>query len=121
MTHFASLTLAELSPILGIFAGMLLGFYALVKFMLGQASKTSEADRAERQNLSKAIDSMAEGMRKVAESNKRIADESEKRNGHLAEITVQSRDQVLGAIHHITEQHVEHQHVVNEVVENQSK
>lgn len=120
MTHFASLTLTELSPILGIFAGMLLGFYALVKFMLSQASKSSEADRSERQELSKAIEGMAEGMRAVASSNKRIADESEKRNGHLAEITVQSRDQVLNAIGHIKKQHVEHQHVVNEVVENQS-
>jgi len=118
MQHFADISLPELSSVLGIFIGMLTGFYALVRFMLSQSATASDADRTERQELSKAIDGMADGMRKVAESNKRIADESEKRNGHLAEITVQSRDQVLSAIGNIKEQHVETQVVNNETVLN---
>lgn len=116
-TFFASLTLVELSPILGIFAGMLLGFYALVKFMLGQATISTTADRTERQELSKAIENMASAMRDVADSNARIADESKERNGHLAEITVQSRDQVLGAITNINSQNVTHQVVEHQEVQ----
>lgn len=49
-------------------------------------------------NNTKAVDKMVEAMEHVATTNTRIADESEKRNGHLAEITVESKNQVLDRI-----------------------
>ena len=112
---FASITLPELAPILTIFVGMLGGFYVLVRFILTLSEKTAEADRKERQELSKAIADMADGMQAVAVSNDRIATESEKRNGHLAEISVDNKDAILKAIDSISvtqkvkEQSVEHQ------------
>ena len=111
----ASITLPELAPILTIFVGMLGGFYVLVRFILTLSEKTAEADRKERQELSKAIADMADGMQAVAISNDRIATESEKRNGHLAEISVDNKDAILKAIDSISvtqkvkEQSVEHQ------------
>ena len=123
MFNFASLTLTELAPILGILAGMLVGFYGLLKFVLNNAEKSQENDRAERQELSKAIGKMADNMlevasasREVAISNARIADESKERNGHLAEITVQSRDQVIDQIKGLV---IEQQTVHNQTVEHE--
>lgn len=89
---------------------MLAGFYALLRFVLNNAEKTTEADRDERKALSTAISDMAEGMQAVATSNERIACESEKRNGHLAEISVENKNQILTAIHNQT---VEHEKVIN--------
>lgn len=116
--NFAAITLPELAPILTIFVGMLGGFYVLVRFILTQSEKTQEADRGERQQLAQAIADMAQGMRDVATSNARIADESEKRNGHLAEISVENKDQILNAIGGLTinKQTVKHQTVEHEQV-----
>lgn len=116
----SAITLPELAPILTIFVGMLGGFYVLVKFILTLSEKTAEADRIERQNLAKAIADMAEGMQLVATSNERIADESERRNGHLAEISVQNKDQIITEIRKLTinkqtvkQQIVEHEEVIS--------
>lgn len=118
ITYIAAITLPELAPILTIFVGMLGGFYVLVRFILTLSEKTQEADRVERKELSKAIAEMANGMREVAVSNKRIADESERRNGHLAEISVDNKDQILRAISGITidKQTIHHQVVEHETV-----
>lgn len=45
------------------------------------------------------------------ESNRRIADEARERNGHLAEITIQSRDQIIEVVTHVKKQHVGTQEV----------
>jgi len=82
---FASVTLTELAPILTIFVGMLAGFYALLKFVLSQSEKTSESDRGERQQLSKAIADMAESNREIAEATNKGNEEAKIRNGHLGE------------------------------------
>lgn len=118
--NFSAITLPELAPIFTIFGAMLLGFYGITKVLLKMFEKMSEKDREERQELAKAISEMAAGMQKVAESNIRIADESEKRNGHLAEISVENKDQILGAINNLTikqqtvhQQTVEHETVIN--------
>lgn len=118
--YIADVSLIELAPILTIFVGMLGGFYVLVRFILTLSEKTSEADRVERKELSKAIAQMADGMQAVATSNERIAVESEKRNGHLAEISVENKDQILKAISGITidKQTVHHQTVEHETVNN---
>lgn len=124
---FASLTYAELAPIFVILAGMLVGFYKLLEFVLNKAEKTANADREERKALAEAIGLMADGMQAVAVSNTRIADESEKRNGHLAEISVENKDQILTAVtglatiienqivekQTVKEQTVEHEQVIS--------
>ncbi len=116
---FSAVTLTELAPILTIFVGMLAGFYGLIRFILGQSENMAEADRKERQELSAAISEMADSMRQVASSNRRIADESETRNGHLAEISVANKDQILDAVKGlvIDKQTVHHQTVEHETVQ----
>ncbi len=82
---FAAITLPELAPILTIFVGMLGGFYVLVRFILTQSEKTSEADRGERQVLAKAIADMAISNREIAQQTKQGNREAERRNGHLGQ------------------------------------
>lgn len=112
MDNLASISLTELSPILGILAGMLAGFYALLKYVLNNASKTTEADREERQALISTFE-------RVAKATEKSAREAESRNGHLAEISIQNKDAILEAINNLTlnqkimEQEVEHQTVKN--------
>lgn len=118
---FAAISPGELVPIFGVLAAMLTAFYALIRFILKQAEKDREADRNERKALVSAIKDMADSNRDIAEATERQAQEAEKRNGHLAEITVQSRDQVLGAISNIKEQKVEHQTVQHETVVTKDK
>jgi hypothetical protein len=93
---------------------MLTAFYALIRFILKQAEKDRDADRDERKALVAAIQDMADSNRAIAEEQRKGNQEAERRNGHLAEITIQSRDQVLGAIGYIKEQHVEHQTVIEQ-------
>lgn len=112
--RFAAISPAELVPIFGILAAMLTAFYALVRFILKQAEKDRDADREERQTLAKAIQDMAESNREIAEATKVGNKEAKERNGHLAELTIEARNQVLGAIGYIKEQKVEHQTVVKQ-------
>lgn len=115
---------------------MLAGFFAIAKIMLTQASKDRDADREERKEFIKVINKMGDGMTKVAESNKEIANETklgrkvqekgfgeaEKRNGHLAELIQQGTEQtqviadkavevIVSTVQHVDKQEVEHQHV----------
>ena len=117
----AQISLVELSPILGIFAGMLAGFYAIAKFLMLQAEKDREADRAERRELSSAISDMAESNRTIADEMRDGNRKAEIRNGHLGEQNVQitqlvldAKDETINAIQEIKEQHV-----INQVVENE--
>jgi len=114
---FAAISPAEFGTIITILGGMLVGFYALIKFILSQSEKMQEADRKERQELSKAISNMADGMQAVAVSNDRIANESEKRNGHLAEISMSNKEQIIEAIHGLT---IDKQTVHNQIVEHET-
>lgn len=118
LTQFASLTLVELSGVLGIFAGMLAAFYALVKFLIKNASGTQEADRKERQDILKGL---TNALTRVAEASEKAAKEAEQRNGHLAEISNQNRDIIIQAVTNIKEQHVDKQTVNREFVGNKSK
>lgn len=111
----------DLAAVLGIFAGMLAGFFALAKYMLGQGSTDREADRVERKEQNKAF---VEVLKKVAESNQAIATatekaakEAEQRNGHLAELTIQSKKDTIAAIGHLKVQHVDKQTVRHEHVD----
>lgn len=123
MFYFASLTLTELAPILTILAGMLLGFYGLLKFVLKQAEKDRDADREERKEFAEALKNVADANFRVAEATERSAREAEKRNGHLADISVENKKQILTAISGLTinEQTVHHQTVEHEKVMNKEQ
>lgn len=126
---FASLTLPELAPILGILAGMLVGFYALLKFVLNKAEKAAEADRDERKALAEAIAKMADpeinGNKAIADGINRQADESKERNGHLGDMILeqgrQSQAIADAAVKAVIKgvQNVKTQHVVNQQVEHE--
>lgn len=128
MEYFASLTLTELTPILTILAGMLLGFYALLKFVLGQAEKDREADRKERKEFAAALKDVADANFRVAEATENAAKEAKERNGHLAELSLQSQEMLKNigdrnyrAITEVQEQHVQHQTVERETVVKKGK
>lgn len=108
---FAQISPTELTSILALFIGMLGGFYALVRYMLGQHEKTQELDRTERIALTEAFT-------RVAEATERSAREAEARNGHLAELTIESRQATLEALDCI-KKNVAEQHVDTQVVDEQ--
>lgn len=123
MQYFASLTLAEFAPIITILAGMLIGFYGLLKFVLNQAEKDREAERKERKEFAEALSKVADSNVRVAEATERAAIEAKERNGHLAELQLQSQemlktigDRNYRAITEVQEQHVQHQTVEKETV-----
>ena len=108
--------ITELGVILGIFAAMLGAFYGIAKFMLKQASDDRQKDREERQLLTLAIQKMADSNDNIAKETAKGNREAKERNGHLAEITIQSRDQVLDFIQHIGKQHVKEQMVDKQTI-----
>ena len=112
--YFASMTLPELAPILTIFVGMLLGFYGLLKFVLRQQATVQELDRNERIQLTKAFT-------RVAEATETAAKEAKDRNGHLAEMELQSQQmfQTLADRNYHAITNIKNQKVVNQVVEHE--
>lgn len=82
----------DITVVLGAFAGMLTGFFAIAKVMLSQASKDREADRQERKDLTGAIKDMAGASGRVADATRKSALEAKQRNGHLAELIIQSNE-----------------------------
>jgi hypothetical protein len=84
-----------LIALIGTLAG---GFFKL----LGDTSKGLN-------KLAESGDKQAKQMGEVAKATIKAANEAEKRNGHLAEITVQQADRVLHRIDNVKEQHVDKQ------------
>lgn len=117
MQNFAQISPPEFTAILALFIGMLSGFYAIVRYMISVGSKTTEADRAERIAFQDTLKSVAEASNRVADATEKSANEAKERNGHLAEITVQSRDQVIEQIKGLT---IEQQTVHNQTVEHET-
>ncbi len=119
---FAQISPTELAPILAIIAGMLVGFYGIAKFLMVQAEKDRMADRQERQELSKAIASMATSNEQIAIEMRDGNKKAEIRNGHLGEQNVQITELVLRAkedtVNAIRE--VKEQHVVNQTIEHET-
>lgn len=135
MNNFAAISPTELVPIFAVLAGMLVAFYALIKFILNQAEKDRAADRAERQQLAKAISAMADpdinGNTRIADGIERQANESKERNGHLGEmITEQSKQtakltemavaKVIEGVQNITTQNVIKQNVKQSTVKDET-
>jgi len=112
------------STVVGAFVTVVLAFLAIAKIMLGQATRDRDADRKGRKELSQAIALMAKNSNRVAEATVRSADEAKQRNGHLAELVMQSNENtrvlaekatkdIIAAVgmQHIDVQKVEHQTV----------
>ena len=122
MTHLLATFDPSTTEVLGSFVVMLGGFFGVAKLMLNQASKDREADRTERvgQNTAfvAALGEVAESNRAIAKATEKGNREAEKRNGHLAELTIQSKEDTLKAIGHLKVQHVDKQTVTHEHVEN---
>lgn len=114
MTHtFAQISPTELTSILALFIGMLTGFYALVKYMIKTSEQSQKLDREERLELTKAFN-------RVATATETAAREAKERNGHLAELTIDSKNATLEAIQCIkVKQNVKEQHVDNQVIEHE--
>lgn len=111
MNNFAQISPPELTSILALFIGMLTGFYALVKYMIATGEKSKALDIEERLELTKAFN-------RVAEATERAAIEAKERNGHLAELTIESKKATLEAIQCIkVKQNVKSQHVDKQVVD----
>ena len=107
---------------------MLSGFYALVKYLIKKSSDTSDADREERKQFMEAMTAMAEASNRVADATERSALEAKQRNGHLAEMELQSQklfkqlaDRNYKAITNIKTQKVMNQTVEHETVNHKEK
>ena len=112
--------------VIGAFVVVVGGFLTVAKIMLAGATKEREADRNERLKLSDAIERMAQGSVKVADTNKEIAQavtkqaqESAERNGHIIELIIESRDNIVDSVQHIKKQHVTKQEVDQSIVKEQ--
>jgi membrane-bound ClpP family serine protease len=111
---FAQISPTELGALIGILGSMLAGFYALLNKVLKQSAETQEKDRNERIALASAFERMAVATEASAR-------EAEARNGHLAELTIESKKATLEAIHCIkVKQNVAEQHVDIQTVEHET-
>lgn len=122
---FAEVPSNDIAVMVGAIVTIVGSFLGVAKIMIGYSQKESIANREERTKFAEAVERMALGMEKVADTNrdiatatKRGADEAKERNGHLAELTIQSKNDTLKAIKHLTTQHVDNQVVNNEFVNN---
>ena len=124
---FAEVASSDIAVMVGAIVTIVGSFLAVAKLMISQAQKEANANREERARFAVAVDKMANGMEKVAETNrdialatKRGADEAKARNGHLAEISMQNKEQIIEAVHGlvIDKQTVHNQFVEHEQVNN---
>lgn len=114
MQYLAQISPAELTSILALFIGMLGGFYALVKSMMSIGEKAQAMDREERRELIASFN-------RVATATETAAREAKERNGHLAELTIESKQATIEAIKCIKmKQNVHEQHVDNQTVEHET-
>lgn len=113
-----------LTAVFGAFGAILIGFYKYANarekdFAKSRDNQTEAFDKSI-EKLAKSLDANVKANKDVATQTRRAADEAEKRNGHLAELTIEARADVIKAIksldkQKVTEQEVAHQHV-HEVV-----
>lgn len=123
MDLFAQATISELSTVLGVvfagFGAMLVGFYKYAnsrekEFEKSRTAQTVAFDKSI-EKLGKNLSDNTTAMRAVAEATERSAKEAEKRNGHLAEISVENKNQIIETITQVKKQNVK-----NQVVEHQT-
>lgn len=128
MPYLAVTTLPELAGVLTIIAGMLLGFYGVIKFILNQAIQDRHDDRKERLHLVDSLEKVASSNQEIANATKQAAKEAKERNGHLADLIVQSKEEIktvaqknYDAIQNVKSQHVDKQVVDQQVIKEDKK
>lgn len=129
--YFAQTDLSELSVLLGAvftaFGTLLFGFYkyAQAREEDFEKSRKNQVDAFDKtiKHLAKSINASTKAHKEVARETKvvaietkKAAEQAEKRNGHLAELQIEARADIINAINQITtqkvkDQIVEHQHV----------
>lgn len=121
MEYFASITAGELNVLLGGFLGVIVallgGFYGFSQ----KQSKEARSERTEeRKEFTKALKDLTVSNREIADATKQGAKEAEQRNGHLAELTIEARKDVMNMLgvmltdlkdQNVQNQVVEHQHI----------
>lgn len=75
--------------VLGAFAGMLTGFFAIIRYILSQGMTDREADRAERKALTDSFKAVAASNSQIAKETRQGNREAKERNGHLGEQSLQ--------------------------------
>jgi hypothetical protein len=78
------------------FGAMMAGFFAIAKIMLTQASNDREADRKERDLLTRSINQMAKASDRVAVATNKGAEEAKTRNGHLGDQNLKLAELITG-------------------------
>jgi len=133
MMYFAATDVTELSILLGAvfagYSGLLLGFYKYAQarekdFEKSRNNQTAAFDKTI-EKLSRSIDANVQAHKEVARETREMKaihqkgyQEAEKRNGHLAELQIEARGDVLKAIKGIKVQNIKEQNVEHQIVEN---
>ncbi len=130
ITNFALTSLSELSVLLGAvfgaFGAILVGFYkyaqAREKDFAESRRIEAEAFRETIKTLSIAVDKQTKSIEKQTKSSEKVAKattksakEAETRNGHLAEISVENKNQIIKAINNIKKS----DHIATQIVDEQ--
>lgn len=118
---FASTTLPELGVVLGTvftgFGAMLVGFY--------KYASARERDFEQSRNMAaaaydKSNEKLGKALDRLTAASERSADEAAERNGHLAELQIEARKDIIEGLRHVVSlvkeqkvktQNVEHQHI----------
>lgn len=117
VVYFASTTLPELGIVLGsVFTGfgaMLVGFY---KYAAAREKDFEKSRQIQSSAFEKSNEKLGKALDRVAAATERGAKEAAERNGHLAELQIEARKDILWAIsmvkaQQVTEQVVKHQHI----------
>lgn len=67
--------------------------------------------------LSDSLDSLTKSNEKIARATTKSATEAKQRNGHLAELMIESKRETIQGFQTIREQHVETQHIDTQTVQ----
>lgn len=95
---------------------------AILKIVVSPLFKLLKENTTAQKANATALVKVSKSMERVAKATTKGAEEAEKRNGHLAELTIQSKKDTIKAIsemknHHITTQNVDKQTVKKQVKE----
>lgn len=99
--------------VLGLFGTIVGGLFKL----FSDADKTQQRHAEAQLAVAKALNAVAETNKEIADATRKGAEEAEARNGHLAEITVESKKQVIDRIDGLV---IQQQTVHNQIVENET-
>lgn len=90
------------------------GFFALMR----QQNRTHEKLSDSLDKVADTNNLIATKTERVAKATERSADESRQRNGHIAELIIESRDKIIKSTAHVDRQEVDEQIVMDQVIKN---